>query len=113
VAGELIRRGDIAVAAAPGDYGKPRPVLIVQSDLFAALPSFTVCPLTSYLRTDTPLLRLTVEPTPENGLHTTSQIAIDKMTTLPRERISTIIGKASDETMLHVTRALAVFLGIA
>ncbi len=113
MAGELIQRGDIAVAAAPGDYGKPRPVLIVQSDLFAALPSFTVCPLTSHLRTDTPLLRLTIESTPENGLRVRSQIAIDKMTTLPRERIGAVIGKANDETMLQVTRALAVFLAIA
>lgn len=113
MAGDLIRRGDIALAAAPGDYGKPRPVLIVQSDLFATLPSFTVCPLTSHLRPDAPLLRLTIGATPETGLRLPSQIAIDKMTTLPRERVGAIIGKASDETMLQVTRALAVFLGIA
>lgn len=113
MAGELIRRGDIAVAAAPGGYGQPRPVLIVQSDLFAALPAFTVCPLTSHLRTDAPLLRLMIEPGAETGLRLRSQIAIDKLATLPRERISAVIGKASDKTMLQVTRALAVFLGIA
>ena len=113
MANRLIRRGDIVVAAAPGDYGKPRPVLIVQSDVFSALPSFTICPLTSHLRADVPLLRLTLEPTPENGLRQTSQIAIDKMTTLPRERFGEIIGHADDTEMLQVTRALAVFLGMA
>ena len=113
MASGLIRRGDIVVAAAPGDYGKPRPVLIVQSDVFSDLPSFTVCPLTSHLRNDAPLLRLTLEPSSENGLRQTSQIAIDKMTTLPRERFGETIGRADDTTMLQVTRALAVFLGIA
>ena len=113
MANRLIRRGDIVVAAAPGDYGKPRPVLIVQSDLFSALPSFTICPLTSHLRSDVPYLRLTLEPSPENGLRQSSQIAIDKMTTLPRERFGDVIGHADDTAMLQVTRALAVFLGVA
>ena len=113
MANRLIRRGDIVVAAAPGDYGKPRPVLIVQSDLFSALPSFTICPLTSHLRSDVPFLRLTLEPSPENGLRQSSQIAIDKMTTLPRERFGDVIGHADDTAMLQVTRALAVFLGVA
>lgn len=113
MADRLIRRGDIVVAAAPGDYGKPRPVLVVQSDLFSALPSFSVCPLTSHLRDDVPLLRLTLEPTKENGLRQTSQIAIDKMTTLPRERFGEIIGRADDTAMLQVARAIAVFLAIA
>lgn len=113
MARDLIRRGDILAAAAPGDYGKPRPVLIVQSNLFAELPSFTVCPLTTHLRDDAPLLRLTIPPTPSNGLRQRSQIAIDKMTTLPRERFGTRIGRADDDVMLQVTRALAVYLGIA
>ena len=113
MANRLIRRGDIVVAAAPGDYGKPRPVLIVQSDLFSALPTFTICPLTSHLRSDVPFLRLTLEPSPENGLRQSSQIAIDKMTTLPRERFGDVIGHADDTAMLQVTRALAVFLGVA
>ena len=113
MAERLIRRGDIVVAAAPGDYGKPRPVLVVQSDVFSALPSFTICPLTSHLRADVPLLRLTLEPAPENGLRQTSQIAIDQLTPLPRERFGETIGQADDKTMLQVTRALAVFLGVA
>ena len=113
MANRLIRRGDIVVATAPGDYGKPRPVLIVQSDLFSALPSFTICPLTSHLRSDVPFLRLTLKPSAENGLRQSSQIAIDKMTTLPRERFGDVIGHADDTAMLQVTRALAVFLGVA
>lgn len=56
-----MRRGDIVTAAASGDYGKPRPALIIQHDLYAALPSVTVLPLTSFLE-DAPLLRITIQP---------------------------------------------------
>ncbi len=113
MAGGLIARGDFVLAAAPGDYGKPRPVLVVQSDLFAGLPSIAVCPLTSFLRDDAGLLRITVEPNPANGLRKTSQIAIDKTAVLPRTRFGEVIGKAEGELMLRVTRALAVFYGLA
>ena len=109
----LIRRGDFVLAAAPGDYGKPRPVLVVQSDLFAALPSLTVCPLTGHIRDDAGLLRITVVPDRSNGLRKPSQIAIDKMTTLPRARFREVVGRADDRLMLQVTRALAVFCSIA
>lgn len=105
-------RGDIVVAANAGDYGKPRPSLVVQSNLFAGLPSVTICPLTSELRNDAPLLRLTIAPNATNGLRQTSQIAIDKITTLPVTRVSGKIGSCDDVLMLQVTRALAVFLGV-
>ena len=112
MAARIIRRGDFLLAAAPGDYGKPRPTLVIQSDLFATLPSITVCPLTSLLRGDADLLRITVEPTVRNGLRKASQIAIDKIITLPRTRFGERIGRADDELMLRVTRAVALFCGI-
>jgi mRNA interferase MazF len=105
-------RDDIVVAAPSGDCGMPRPCLVVQSNLFSELPSLTICPLTSDVRADVPLLRITVEPEPSNGLEKFSQIAIDKITTLPASRISRKIGTISDTTQLQVTRSLAVFLGI-
>jgi mRNA interferase MazF len=100
------------LAAAPGDYGKPRPTLALQSDLFDALPSVTICPLTSFVRDDVSLLRIGVEPGPENGLRKPSQIAVDKIVTLPRSRFGKVIGRADDELMLRVSRALALFLGL-
>lgn len=106
------KRGDLVLAASPGDYGKPRPCLVIQSDLFATLPSITICPLTSELREDAPLLRLTMAPDETNGLRKSSQIAIDKITTLPLPRFGGKIGQISETTQLQVTRALAVFLGI-
>ena len=106
------KRGDIVLAASPGDYGKPRPCLVLQSELFDDLPSVTFCMLTTTLREDGPLVRITIEPTAENGLHERSQIAIDKIMTLHITRVSTKIGEADEDVMLQVTRALAVFLGV-
>jgi mRNA interferase MazF len=104
------RRGDIIIASASGDYGKPRPCLVVQSDLFADLNSVTFCQMTSDLQIDEPLLRIRMEPTAENGLERPSAIAIDKIITLHRDRIAKKIGEADPATMQHVTRALAAFL---
>lgn len=107
-----MKRGDIVTVAVAGDYGKPRPALIVQADFFQEHPSFTVLLLTSTLR-DAPLFRIAVAPTPKNGLAQPSQIMVDKAHTVARERIGGVIGRLDDDTMVAVTRALAVFLGFA
>lgn len=107
-----MRRGDVVTVAAPGDYGKPRPALVIQSDLFEELPSVTLCLISSTLR-DAPIFRITVDPLPENGLRRVSQIQVDKAMTLARERVGAVIGRLDDATMLKVNRALAVFVGIA
>jgi mRNA interferase MazF len=107
-----MRRGDLVTVAAPGDYGKPRPALVIQSDLFEELPSVTLCLVTSELR-DAPIFRITVDPSPDNGLRRVSQIQVDKVLTVARERIGGTIGRLDDETMLKVNRSLAVFIGIA
>lgn len=107
-----MRRGDLVTVATPGDYGKPRPALVIQSDLFDELPSVTLCLVTSTLR-DTPIFRITVDPSPSNGLQRVSQIQMDKVMTVARERIDGVIGRLDDATLLKVSRSLAVFFGIA
>lgn len=107
-----MRRGNLVTVAATGDHGKPRPALVIQSDLFDEVPSVTLCPVTSALR-ETPLIRITVDPSPENGLQRISQIEVDKIVTVKRECIGRVIGRLDDATMLKVTRSLAVFVGIA
>ena len=105
-------RGDIVTIVLPGAYGKPRPALVVQSDLFDALASVTVLPVTSELRT-APLLRISIEPNSGNGLRKNSQIMIDKAQTVPRDKLGAAIGRLHEETLVVVDRALAVFFGIA
>ncbi|MFD2837844.1 type II toxin-antitoxin system PemK/MazF family toxin [Azotobacter vinelandii] len=102
----------MVVVALQGAYGKPRPALVIQSDLFSALPSVTILPITSDLR-EAPLYRIDIEAAPRTGLHKPSQIMVDKPQTIPREKVGEVIGSVNAETMLAVSRSLTVFLGIA
>jgi len=99
------------VVSLKGDYGKPRPALVVQSDLFDQHPSVTVMPVSGELR-DTPLFRLRVEPDDSNGLEKPSQIMVDKIQTVARERIRERIGQLNDSAMTQVNRLMALFLGL-
>ncbi len=93
-----------------GDYGKPRPALIVQSDLLTDLESVVLCPVTSNLRNAT--FRVIVEPNPANGLSTLSQVMVDKLSTLPRTKISEPFGRLDDERMKMIDRALLLVIGV-
>jgi len=107
-----MRRGELVTVALPGDFGKPRPALIIQADQFDATGTLTLALLSGTL-VDAPLFRLTVAPTASNGLRKPSQIMIDKIMTVKRDRLGDAIGKLDDETMLAVSRSLALFLGFA
>ncbi len=107
-----MKRGDLVTVALQGDLGKPRPALVIQSDLFDEHPSVTILPVTGELRA-APLFRIAVNPDELNGLNKPSQVMVDKPQSIARERIGTVIGRLDDETMLAVNRALAVFLGFA
>jgi len=107
-----MKRGDLVTVALSGDYGKPRPALIIQSNLFDKHPSVTVLPITSELR-DVPLFRILIEPNKINGLTKPSQVMIDKAHTVAREKVGKRVGHLHDTEMLAINRALAVFLGFA
>lgn len=107
-----MRRGDLVTVAAPGDFAKPRPALVIQSDRFEGTGTVTVLLLSGTL-VDAPLIRVPVSPNPGNGLHKPSQVMIDKAMAVKRERIGETFGRLDDETLLSVTRSLAVFLAIA
>ncbi|MCW0000403.1 type II toxin-antitoxin system PemK/MazF family toxin [Pararhizobium sp. YC-54] len=107
-----MRRGDLVTIALPGDFGKPRPALVIQSELFDQVPTVTVL-LISGTQQDTPLLRISVEPDDENGLRKASQIMADKVMTMRRDKVGAPFGKLDAETMVSVNRLLAVFLGFA
>lgn len=107
-----MRRGDLVTVAMPGDFGKPRPALIVQADAFAETGTVTVLLISSSL-VDAPLIRSALHPSPENGLEKQSQVMIDKAMTVRRNKLGQPFGRLDDESMLSVTRLLAVFLGLA
>jgi len=107
-----MRRGDIVTVAVSGDFGKPRPALVVQSDHFDQTGTVTVL-LISGAEVDAPLLRVPVQPTTANGLRKPSQVMIDKAMSVKRDRLGPPFGRLDDDIMVSVTRSLAVFLGIA
>lgn len=107
-----VKRGDLALVALPGDYGKPRPALIIQADAYQSHPSVTVLPITGTLR-DAPYIRVRLSPNAANGLRKESEVMIDKAMTLPRERLGEGIGRLTTELLVEIDRRLALFLGIA
>lgn len=108
-----MQRGDVVTVAAAGDYGTPRPAVIVQTDAFpASHASVVVCQLTSDL-VEAPDFRVTIEPTPENGLRRTSQVMADKPVTIRRERLGQTIGRLGDQDMTRLGIALAFVFGLA
>ena len=106
-------RGEIWTAAGGKDYmGKPRPVVIVQDDRFDATDSITVCAFTTD-PTDAPLFRLPVEPNERNGLRSPCHLMADKITTVPKTKLGSRLGRLDDEEILRLNRAMLVFLGLA
>lgn len=105
-------RGDFVTIALQGDFGKPRPALVIQSDQFSQHATVTVL-LVSSLLIEAPLIRVSIQPNEKNGLQKPSQVMVDKAITVKRDKLGEAFGSAGDALMLEVGRCLAVFLGIA
>jgi mRNA interferase MazF len=108
-----MRRGDVVTVAAAGDYGKPRPAVIIQTD---ALPmahwSVVVCQMTSDC-SDAPDFRVTIDPSEGNGLRVKSQVMADKPVTIRRERVGQQVGHLDDKDIARLNIALAFVMGVA
>lgn len=107
-----MKRGDLVSIALQGDFGKPRPALVIQSDNFDSHATVTVL-LVSGTLVEAPLFRITVQPSADNGLQKPSQIMVDKAMTVKRDKIGALFGRLDSIHMLEIERCLAVFLGIA
>ncbi|NJN48368.1 MAG: type II toxin-antitoxin system PemK/MazF family toxin [Candidatus Competibacteraceae bacterium] len=108
-----MKRGEIwTVSGGKGYAAKPRPAVIVQENSFDATDSISICAFTTD-GTDAPLFRILVEPNERNGLHLPCRLMVDKITTVPKSKIGTLLGRLEDENVLKLNQALAVFLGLA
>lgn len=108
-----MRRGDVWTVSGGRDYaGKPRPAVIVQDDNFDATDSITLCAFTTD-DTDAPLFRLLIQPSDRNGLRCVSRLMVDKITTVPKSKIGTRVGRLDDEDVFRLNQAIVVFLGLA
>jgi mRNA interferase MazF len=108
-----MNRGDVVVVALPGDAGKPRPAVIVQTDILNEhLRTIVLCPISSY--SSNPLFfRVSVKPTPENGLRLPSEIMVEKVQAANRSKIGQVIGRLDEATMRQLARALIISLGLS
>lgn len=109
-----MKRGDVVLAAAKGDYGKVRPCIVVQSDLLNPThASVLLCLLESGFLTGGNTFRIPIAPTPENGLERPSEAMVDKIAAVKAERVRDVVGRVDGDTMAAIDRALLVVLGLA
>jgi mRNA interferase MazF len=104
-----VKRGDIVTVAA----GKPRPAVVVQSDHLLPYPVVIIVPLTSEIETrPPPFTRITVDPSPSNGLRRVSQIMVDRILGVPVSGLRPTSGRLENDKMTELTRLLPLWLGI-
>lgn len=108
-----MRRGDVVIIAAPGDYGKPRPAVVIQSNQLNAtgIKSVAVCLITSSLNIN-PTTRVPLIASPENGLQHPSNIMAEKLFTLPITKVSQVIGRLTPFELNELDHSLAFVLGL-
>jgi mRNA interferase MazF len=108
-----VKRGEVWTQAGGSGYAsKPRPVLIVQSDLLAETESVVVCLFTS--REGSPLSsRLPFEPDAENGLREPSDLMVDKIMAVARKKLDRRLGAVTAEDIDRVEDAMFLVLGFA
>jgi mRNA interferase MazF len=109
---ERVKRGDIVLVAPPGDYGKPRPAVVIQSDRMRATDSLLLALMTSALE-DAPIYRLQVEPSSGNSLKRASQIMIEKILAMPKHKIGQVIGRLSLDELVALNSMLSAVVGLA
>ena len=104
-----MRRGDVVVVAAAGDYGKPRPAVVVQTNAFPdSHAPVVICQMTSDI-VEAPDFRITIEPSGRNGLRVRSQVMADKPVTVRRGRIGQLIGRLDrGDNWRHSERTTAI-----
>jgi mRNA interferase MazF len=107
-----LKRGDVVLVALQGDYGKPRPAVILQNDLITAeeSDSVVVCPMTSEL-SGMKEFRVLVEPTPGNGLRVRSEVMVEKLAGVPRRQLREVVGQLEAESLHAVEHASLLVLG--
>jgi mRNA interferase MazF len=107
-----MRRGELVIVSAKGDYGKPRPAVVIQNDrLEDMVESITVCFLTTDLIKGR-RFRIDVQPETGNGLREQSQVQIDKIMTFPRDKVRGPVGRLTAEQVREIDRGLLLLLDL-
>jgi mRNA interferase MazF len=108
-----LKRGDVVTIALSGEFKKPRPAVVVETDKLAPTGHVVICPGTSHLRHDVSQRRVHVEPSETNGLRLTTQFQVDKITVIRREKCGAVIGTLEAEAIERLNGVLFSVLGLA
>ena len=108
-----MKRGDLFIGSEKGRLtGKPRPWLVIQSNIFNDdHATFTVL-MVSSVSTGFSMFRIPVEPNSINGLMEPSEVQADKIATFTRPSVSKTIGQLDALTMEEVDKALRRWLDL-
>jgi mRNA interferase MazF len=106
-----MKRGDVITVAISGDFGKPRPAVVVQSDDLSAIDTTMVAMMTT---TDdlVSTFRIPIEPSAENGLRSKSILMMDKIMVVWRVKCGPVIGRLQAEQMAQVDTCIALVFGL-
>ncbi len=107
-----MKRGDVVVVALQGDLGKPRPAVVVESDLLAPADNILVCPGTSHIVEGSTKRRLLIQPDAKNGLRQPTQFQLDRLIAPRRDKCGAVIGRLDEEAMTQINSLLAAILGL-
>jgi mRNA interferase MazF len=107
-----MNRGDLMTVVAAGDYGKPRPAIVIQSNKIADTDTVLTCLMTS-LERDTSEYRLAIPPTNITGLRATSYVMGDKIFAIRRDKCGPVFGRLPDELLAELNDMLAMVVGLA
>ena len=110
---EDLPRGTVVIVSVPGEYGKPRPAVVIQDTRLTRVMESVVVALITTSKRGGRHIRIKVEPTVENALRATSRIMVDKLFSLHKHRVHQIVGRMNDATMQEVDEALKTLLSLA
>lgn len=108
-----MRRGDIVAVVIQGEFGKPRPAVVIESDRLPPTDTVLVCLMTSTLQDDAPYRRHRVDPSALNGLRIVSEIMVDKVFAVRRGKCGQHIGALERPVLQQLTRKLGLVIGLA
>ena len=109
---EELKRGAVVIVSVPGDFGKPRPAVIVQSSRLSVIMESVVIALVTTSERGGRHVRVKVEPTKLNGLRATPRVMVDKLFSIQKHRIKQVIGQMETGVMLRVDEALRTILAL-
>jgi mRNA interferase MazF len=107
-----LKRGDLLPIAIPGDFGKPRPAIVLQTDRVTFTDTVLVCMITSDLTEHSPF-RVNVPNNQQTGLRKPSQIMTDKTYSVLRSKCGPVFGGVNDDVLEALRTALGFIMGFS